>query len=482
MRLARLALFLVLTSPFCAFGQVYEGVASWRYVPVDAIFWDKAEGLRQKKDFIGLLSLSEEKAKNTKAELEQAEAQYAMAVACLGLEYTFCAYEFSMALIKKNPGSMPATAALFVLEELVQQEAVVDDDIQRVLNVGNFTEVPEALLPMVLYYVFKDNRRKNLKEWQQENYRRIPEKTYWRTKLNFYKILNLVKVGKPSQAEKDLQALEKVSERYPKFRERIRLQRARLFYQMGQYKEADAIYLGFLSQSREFGKILLERAWVKYFQKDYSVALGMIESLKSSYFRGATHPEQYILAMVTYRDLCHYEAVIEVHKEFQEVYKPWIEHLKEQKPFFENRALLTMVLLQAQNIPLGNMIGRIRLEAEKMKLAKFSETLKKKFEDLYTAGEGRWKDFASQFLNNDLKAASVDFLDFVEQAKLLDYISGLDQHRVKGRFENREYKAPQAEKYAIQKLFWPVSGEYWWSEVNSYRVLASDRCTAGGAR
>lgn len=133
-----------------------------------------------------------------------------------------------MELLRKNPGSMPAIGALFLLEELLQEELIVDDEIQRVLNVGNFVEVPGALLPMSLYYVFKDNRKKNLKEWQQDNYKRIPEKTYWRNRLAFYKILNLVKVGKPKQAEKELLAIEKASEKCPKFKERIRLQRAHL--------------------------------------------------------------------------------------------------------------------------------------------------------------------------------------------------------------------------------------------------------------
>lgn len=479
MKFRQSLLILFLTIPFTSKAQIYEGVASWRYVPVDGAYWQKIEEARLKKDFVEVISLSEGRQKKAKTELEKAEAQYAIASACLELEYYYCAYDYAMGVLTQNPGSMPAVASLYILEALVQRDAIIEDEIQRVLNIANFKEVPEDLVPMVSFYVFRDNLNRNLKEWQQESFKKISVDSYWKLRLDFFRALLLVQSNKMAQAEKYMQGLEKSAEKFPRLQNTIRLQRARLLYGMGKFKEADEIYGGFLSDSREFGKILLERAWVKYSQKDYSLSLGMIESLKAPYFRAATHPEQYLLLMVAYRDICHYDAVVAAHREFQSVFKPWIDHLKENKPLFENKALLSMVLMQSHNLRLGNMIGTVRAERDRLDESSFSSAFKKDLRKLYDTGETRWKDFASQALEQDLKAASIEFLEYVEQAKLLDYISGLDKFRVKARFEDRQYKAPEAENYAIQRLFWPVSGEYWWDEVNSYRVLASDRCGGG---
>lgn len=473
-----LILALILT-PLMGHAQVYESVASWRYVAVDAKFWDSLEESRQKKDFPTILELAMAKQKNAKTDLEKAEADYVIATACMDLGYFYCAYDSALAVLKKNPGSMPAIGSLYIMEKLIQQELVIEDEVQRILNVGNFKEVPEDLIPMVSFYVFKDNLKRNLKEWQQESLKKVYEGSYWKSRLDFFRSLLLVQSGKSSAAEKYLQSLEKAVEKFPRFQQTIRLQRARLLYEAGDYKEADLIYESFAPGEREYGKIILERAWLKYFQKDYSLSLGMLESLKAPFFRTATHPEQYLLAMVAYRDICHYDEVVELHREFEKVFKPWVEHLKENKPLFENKALLSMVLLQAQNLRIGNMIGRIRSEREQIKSSELASEFKDKMRSVFEIGEVRWKDHASQALESDLKAASLEFLDFVEQTKLLEYISGLDKYRVKARFEDRQYKAPEAEKYAIEKLFWPVNGEYWREELNSYRVLVSDRCGGG---
>ncbi len=479
MKFAKSLLLLLLTIPFTSQAQIYEGITSWRYVPVDNKFWQTVDEARLKKDFIEVISLAESRQKRAKTELEKAEAQYAIASGCFELGYTYCAYDYAMNVVKLNPGSMPAIASLYILESLIQRDVIIEDEIQRVLNIANFKEVPEDLVPMVSFYVFRDNLNRNLKEWQQDSFKKIPEGSYWKLRLDFFRALLLVQSGKLAPSEKYMQGLEKSAEKFPRLQQTIRLQRARLLYGLGELKAADDIYGGFLSDSREFGKILLERAWVKYAQKDYSLSLGMIESLKAPYFRTATHPEQYILLMVAYRDICHYDAVVAAHREFESVFKPWIEHLKEQKPLFENKALLSMVLMQSHNLRLGNMIGSIRAERDRVSDSPFSSAFKNGLRKIYDIGEDRWKDFASQALEQDLKAASIEFLEYVEQAKLLEYISGLDKFRVKARFEDRQYKAPEAENYAIQRLFWPVSGEYWWDEVNSYRVLASDRCGGG---
>jgi hypothetical protein len=475
-------LFLLIFFKSFSYGQSYQVLPNWKYIPVNPDFWSQAQVFQGKNDFFGLLSFAESRARIAKDDLVKAEAEYAIVLACNGLGFTYCAYDYAINLLRKYPGSMPAVGSLFILENLVQLEVIIEDDLQRLLNIGNFKELPESLNSMVSYYVYRDNLSRQLKEWQGAAYKGVVDGTYWKNRLKYFKILQLVQAGKLGKAQAALQELEKNVTKWPKFAEGVRLQRARLYYSTKELKDAEAIYARFLSDSRNMGKIILERAWLKYFQKDYSLALGLIESLKSSYFRGATHPEQYILAMVTFRDLCQYEAVEATFKEFELVFKPWIEHLKDNKSLFENKALLALVLNRASNIRLANMIGRIRLERSDIRDSKLKIETREKLLQIYDQGEIRWKDYASQFLIKDLKTASNEFLDYVEQAKLLQYVSGMDKFRLKGRFESRSYKAPEADTFAIQKLFWPVSGEYWWNELNSYRVLVSDQCSQGVSR
>ncbi len=473
-------LLVAIFLPLAAQAQIYQPVTAWRYAPVNVDFWQKIQEYRLKKDPRQIINIAEEKLTTVKSDLELAEIEYAKALACQDLDYYFCAYDLSISILTKNPGSMPALGSLFILENLVQKEVIIEDELQRLINIGNFVEVPEELMPMLSFYVYKDNLKKNLKEWLKESSNGLANESYWKNRLAFFKALLLVQKGEMASAVKALNQLEKNVQDFPKFKEAVRLQQARVLYEMRDFKQAENIYASFSSERRDLGKILLERAWVKYFQKDYSFSLGMIEALKSPYFRPATHPEQYILAMVTYRDLCHYKAVGAVYKEFENVFKPWVEHLKGQKPLFENKALLSMVLLQAKNLRLGNMIGQIRLERVRARKEIWPAKFKQKLEATYNLGEFRWKDFAKQALAADLKSASEELLEYVEQAKLLEYISSLDKFRMKARFENREYKALEVDNYAIKKLFWPVGGEYWWNEINSYQVLVSDRCNEGG--
>lgn len=477
MKVLRAAVFILFVQT--AVAQTYDAAEGWKYTPVNEPTWNEFENLRAKKVPGKTFQELFKRREASKNEIEKSEIEYAIALNCSEQEYYFCTYYFAINILTVSPGSAPAIASLSLLEELLQKDLIIEDEILRALNNGSGRDLPLNVVSMANYFVFRDNLKKGLKEWQKESLRKISAGSYWKYKLDYYLALTKVQKFNDKEALDEIIELEKNLGKYPEFLRRVQLQKARLLYGGKRYKEADSIYRGFLYSHREFPKILLERAWLKYFQKDYSLALGLLESLKSPFFQRSIHPEQYLLAMLIYRDLCHYDAVVSSYNEFQKVFNPSLEHLKSQKPLYTNDALMAMVLSHSDRANLSNMIGRIRLESQQIEEASLPKVVKSALIPIYKSGESIWKNFAQNFLDQDLKTAASEFVDYVEQIKLIEYISGLDKFRVRSSFENRQYIAPEANRFAIRKLFWPVSGEYWWEEMNSYQVLVSDKCEGG---
>jgi hypothetical protein len=85
-------------------------------------------------------------------------------------------------------------------------------------------------------------------------------------------------------------------------------------------------------------------------------------------------------------------------------------------------------------------------------------------------------------MKGDLRKQADGFLASWDQVKLLEYISKLDEYRIKQVFEERSYEATKADTRSFDILCWPVSGEYWREEFKSYRMILSDRCEAPGKR
>ena len=82
-----------------------------------------------------------------------------------------------------------------------------------------------------------------------------------------------------------------------------------------------------------------------------------------------------------------------------------------------------------------------------------------------------------EFKNRDLiRAQAEKLLKVRDQMRVIDYVSDLEKLRPKNVYTHQEYKDEQEGNKDYAKLYWPHKGEFWWEELNGYRVLVDDAC------
>lgn len=463
-----------------AFAQSFSEIKGWKYLPLNEKVWLEFNEQTSKADW-GRFSNLVELYSLRKDELSLGEREELLAQYCKAHEWWGCLFVLSKNIAAQFPGSASAQQAWIDLELLSLKEISDEEELMRLANKGNFTEVPESVLGFLYFQVGLDNMRKGLNEWVAASFNAIPSESPWKVKLELLTLLKQLNSKKLNEAIRALELLEGRAKQWPRFANRIALQRARLLFEEKRMAEAEQIYSGYLFEGRDTAKVMLERAWIRYFDKDYSVALGMLESLKAPYFSVGQSPEQFVLSMLSYKDLCHYPSVTETAKAFEDKYFETLEHIKKNLPLHSNNELMWMVLQKPQFAPLADLVSHIRRNSKQIRDDKnLTDAIKANLLAKLKAAEADIKKRMEKKLEPELQSQADRLFEIQEQVKLIDYVSSLDAFRTKKAFEQRSYKTEKIEKIAVEKLYWPVEKEYWWKELTQFRVLISDRCNVVG--
>lgn len=453
--------------------QSFNGVKNWRYIPIDANFWSEVLEKIQTKDVEDLIKNLLANSSSKSEPLNVAERKIALAYICEQVDAGYCSYFYSKYVLDKYPGSMPATLALEILERVLIKYDFDDTEIRRLVNKAAFSEVSENQLSMVNYLIFDDNLRRGLTTWADEVAPKIDPDSYWGKKLEYYQALKNISDGKIDVALNTLENLMISTDKYFRLQQEVTLQIARLYFEKGQFEKADETYLKYTSLDRNSGKALFERAWAHYHMRNYSKALGLLSALKSPFYRASENPERYILEIIIYRDLCRYNAISQSAKEFHQTYKSVIHQLKTRQNLEKNPTLMRMALQGGQVQKRADIIAQLRIE----KSLPFIK--KTPLADIYDQTERQERQNFEYELSEELKSAANRLLVVNDQMALATYVAGLDKYRFKSAFEGRDYKSEDVDRFAVDMLYWPVQGEYWWEEMSNYRILISDRCNGG---
>lgn len=479
--------FMRLLSVFLLMGplaqaQSWTAIKDWKYIPQDDKFWNHLEEQNKSLKPEAVLELAFEQA-DKKDITTPAGAEYYLALADgLGKAKFFqAAFEIYIAVLSKFPGTALSQKSLVEIEKLGLQTDLDEEELSRVINQAAFTEIPESAREMALFFVVLDDMNKGLYRWAQTNLKAIGEGTqYWQQRLRFYKDIEDYTQGKVEAAEKDLKALAETPGIAANLKWKVQLQRARIHFEKAEYDQAEELYYNTEFPPRVYGRVLLELAWVKYHKKDYSWSLGLLESLKSPVFRVASNPEQYLLAMIAYRDLCHYPKVLSLSEEFQRKYQSTFDMIKAGKPLTENLVLMWQVLQKPYFRDQAIVLEALNKESKR--LSELGVSAKNTAFQYVTSAtrdkELQFKKRIERNIQKDLRKQADEFLISWDQVKLAEYISKLDKYRIKPTYEARRYEATRADNYTFDTLFWPVADEYWTEELKNYRVLLSDQCGA----
>ena len=302
------SLFCVLLCTTLGRAEPLEAVAPV-YIPADESLWADAMKLRTAKDWNGMLALCRKSYSTATKTTQGAEVRLLCIQALLGAGFPIAASEMGLELMERHPGSQPTLHALIILEKSFHQSNV---DMERWQAAVQFLSVPNAtseVRSMINY--FRTIRLTTLKydRWAANTSVAVEPNTYWAARLKFYDGIDDVRADHIDPAIEKFQDVLKNSTLPTWFRNTVSLQLARLYFEKKDYDKVDDLYQGYSSDSRDYGRALLDRAWINYHRKLYSHSLGLLTVLKSSFFATVKDPERYLLTVLIYKHLCHFDEI-----------------------------------------------------------------------------------------------------------------------------------------------------------------------------
>lgn len=445
---------------------------------MDEALWSSALKLKEAGDSNGLLALCRNAyAGKSFKTIDGAEASYICVEALISAGYPLAASELGLKLIDRHPGSRPTTHALIALEKAFHQSHIDQDRWQAAVQSLAIPDATPQVQSMVQY--FRHLRLMNLKydDWSKKSLAKIDRKSYWGNRLNFYDGLLQFKAGNTDQAIETFQQILQSSDLPTWFSHTVKLQLARLYFEKKEYDKADELYKTYTSDSRDYGGALLDRAWVEYHRAQYSKSLGLLTVLKSSFFNTVKNPERFLLSVLIYRKLCHFDDVKETVKQFESEYKSTIALLEARKPLRLDDVLLGLTLSYGRLQEQADLVAQLRTEMKKWERSSVSSS---PLDQVITAGyEQQEKKVRGriEYENRELLRANAEkILKVRDQLKVIDYVADLEKLRPKNVFAHQTYEDAQEGNKNLEKLYWPHKNEFWWEELNGYRVLVNDNC------
>jgi len=455
--------------------------AIWVYEPVQPILWESMQAHLKGQKFRDMLAYSlaaEGEPKRTLA--ERNEARLISAEAFQGLGFTYLAYRNWLRVARDLPSSNQANLALLRLSEFHSRVRFPDQEISDLINEGQQREAPMAANSMIAFYLALENMRKGYGDWAARDVARVDKSTYWGRRLGYYKALDLVRQNQIEPALSALKELLEISDLEPILKHEIEWQVARLEFETGNYDASEQIYAKMNTAGRDLGRVLLERAWIRYYKKDFSTALGMLHSLRAPYFDASRTSEPYLLSMLIYRELCHHEAVQMTADDFVKAFAPTFHDLK-NKPLDKIPQLMSAVLVKANVLPTADLVYMVRREKELFErfLSRSNRKLASDYLALYARAEKEIRRRAEREFQTPLREIANDLLKTRDQVRLVKYVSGLEKYRADRVPASQRYEADRQDPLSFSQLYWPTKTEYWWDETTRLKVLVKDRCAEG---
>jgi hypothetical protein len=260
-------------------------------------------------------------------------------------------------------------------------------------------------------------------------------------------------------------------------------QQARLIFEKGDYPQAYKIFKKVKLTPRERGIILLERAWAKYYQKDYSKALGLLVALEAPYFDPSRTPEAYILKMLMYKELCYYDAALSVVKEFNKHFGGSLNAIRKRGDLRRDQVLVNLAVLDQSVANWVNFLQQLKDEKEILANYNWDNyVFIKNSRRTYDFEMDRVRNQLDWILKEKVRKAADELLDWEEQVNFLDYSTKLDSLRVVKPKSEIPYKAEDISHLKFSKTYWASQGEIWFDELEDYKVFVESQCENESAK
>ena len=452
----------------------------YKYEPIDPEYWKVVEEKISSEGFLKIIEDGLELAEDYGPDSDDAiEGMLAVGVALRHLKLYYAATMVFKEVALKRISSELASKALYELA-LIDHESYLDplEMVDDFLNSNEFGTLHPDIQSFVSYYVSMNDLIVGFRNWSKIEAAQVKSDSYWAHKTQYLKALNEITQNKLDEAEARLTRILQNPDVHARLKNRAELQIARISFERKDFIKASNIYKKLEDfPQRERGRILLERAWSNYYLKNYSESLGILQGLKAPFYMVSAAPERYVLEMIIYKQLCYFEKVSDVAKEYYNVFGDSIKDIKKRRDLKKNKVISQFAMTNMRLQEQANFINQLREELEMIKELdlkdfKYFKDIEKKYADKDSEIQKRLFFMLDQVYPH----VSEEVLDSEEQVKFLDYTAKLDALRIVRKGEERHYKSESISYVEFDKVYWPVEEEYWNDELDDYQVLIKSQC------
>jgi len=400
-----------------------------------------------------------------------------------GLAHAGDEYLYNVAKTRGRAEIVPD--ALRGLEEDIRLGAYDEELLVKDLIAGSeFADAPADIQAFVQFYQGMADLRDGREEWALDHFRRIPKGTRYTPQAVYVLATRALKQGDVDKAEPMFleAAADPLSDLEVKNNSHRAL--ARILFERKDYiaalKKYDDVKVPFLSE--EEASIFLEKAWTRYYMKDFRGALAILISLDAPSYRRAYFPERWILEALIYKALCHYASAKSSAREFSRRYSDALKAVRDQRTPLAHPIIRNAALQSAAPARRLRQLNRLTMERDRLLSFKTSGVLVTHLQRLYDLKVKETGRLLEEQLEQEAKRVADELLDFEEQARLVDYEVGLEVFRRVPQAARRT-TVPQREKAAAfgsRQVHYIFDGEYWNDELHDYRVAIEDRCLSEG--
>ena len=458
-------------------------VTPFKYWPTDQRFWNNYESLIRDKKIDKALGFAQKQLERFGDEsLEGAEAKLAVAKVLFKKGYSHASFTTLIELAENQIGSRVGEAAIYELSLLTKKSIYDNMTLENLLNSNEFSGMHPHVQSFIGYHKGMRAMIFGYDKWAKKYLLEVEPKSYWANLFRYWSAVGEVSRDKIGTAKEMFSNLYGQRELESSLRDLAGLQLARIEFEDGNFDMSYSIYSRLNPPNlRERGRIQLERAWAQYYTGKYSKALGLLSSLRAPYFRPSLNPEKFVLEMLIYRKLCHYQTASSIAQMFQETYKNSIKAIQNRRPLSKDKVLLSIGLMNKDVQDQANLIDLIRKEKRKIKSDKVSRQFLKEILYSYKDTDKRLQMQISLKIESQIKKIADELLDTQEQILFLDYRSKIDTSKVILPQAERSYASEKIPYTTFDQIYWPVQRlfgvtEYWANEFEDYNMLISSRC------
>lgn len=453
------------------------------FKPQDEAFWFEVDsGLKDPNNTYVIL-LSDQKAESApKDSLLQSEALLGLARGLLRDGFSFAATIILTEIVKSKQGTSVALEALKDIEGILKKYPVEEEGpIFEIIFDLDHDIIPPPESDFIKFYSGLLNQKLGFTKWAEEDFKNISENSHWDFKLRYLEAVNLVNKGQILGATEGFLKLYEDPLTPQTIKGDSAHQYARLLFETGEYEKAYDIFTKVELNPRGRGFILLERAWTKYYLRDYGKALGLLTALEAPVFDPSRSPESYLLKMLIYKELCYYESAYTVMDEFKSKYSNSITRIRKRADLRRDPMIVNMTMFDRSVGQWVDLFNQLKLERDRLdsdpynKISRYGE-----LKNLYNLRIRQVAQKLDKVLMPKVRVAADELLDWQEQISFLDYQTRVDALRVTRGNELSPIAYDPIPVTSFEKIYWIFDGEYWLDELESLQVYVESQCDKRG--